>query len=274
MSRPKCATTGGYDRLHHKIRARSLDEMKDAEELIDHTLYLEGVPKMQRLGTVHVGETVPEQFKADLKSEQEKVKLLKKEGWLFRKSCGSCSGRQGEAFRSVQARRAAGHPLHSWSNGSPAAARPRLPPSPWPIASQEQWAPRVLRSASGCRDSPKRIGPRAGGRCEQQRGLPARSRPPRPAGLALASWLRPRLEGRGAEGRRHSGSQHIRSPPRCRRDGISPAGRSLTGAAANSRTPGREPTPTHHGKARRRPPFVSRGCFSPKSFPTRKSEEP
>ncbi|MBI4401312.1 MAG: bacterioferritin [Nitrospirae bacterium] len=72
----KMCENWGYERLHHKIRARSFDEMKDAEELIDHILYLEGVPNMQRLGTVHVGETVPEQFKADLKAEQDMVKLL------------------------------------------------------------------------------------------------------------------------------------------------------------------------------------------------------
>jgi bacterioferritin len=66
----------GYERLYYKVKARSFDEMKDADELIDHILYLEDVPNMQRLGTVQVGETVPEQFKADLKAEQDMVKLL------------------------------------------------------------------------------------------------------------------------------------------------------------------------------------------------------
>lgn len=66
----------GYERLHDKIRAHSIDEMKHAEEVIEHILYLEGVPNMQRLGDVHVGETVPEQFKVDLKLEQEAVKVL------------------------------------------------------------------------------------------------------------------------------------------------------------------------------------------------------
>jgi bacterioferritin len=72
----KMCENWGYDRLHDKVRHRSFDEMKDAEELIEHILYLEGVPNMQRLGTVHVGETVPEQFKADLKAEQEMLKML------------------------------------------------------------------------------------------------------------------------------------------------------------------------------------------------------
>ena len=72
----KMCENWGYERLHRKVRERSFDEMKDAEELIGHILYLEGVPNMQRLGTVHVGETVSEQLKADLKSEQEMVTLL------------------------------------------------------------------------------------------------------------------------------------------------------------------------------------------------------
>ena len=72
----KMCENWGYERLHHTVRQRSFDEMKDAEELIEHILYLEGVPNMQRLGTVNVGESVPEQFKVDLKAEQEMLKLL------------------------------------------------------------------------------------------------------------------------------------------------------------------------------------------------------
>jgi bacterioferritin len=71
----KMCENWGYERLHEKVRKRSFDEMKDAEGLIEHILYLEGVPNMQRLGTVQVGETVPEQFKADLKAEQEMLRL-------------------------------------------------------------------------------------------------------------------------------------------------------------------------------------------------------
>jgi bacterioferritin len=72
----KMCENWGYERLHHKVRERSIDEMKDAEELIEHILYLEGVPNVQRLNTVHVGETVPEQLKLDLKSEQEMLSML------------------------------------------------------------------------------------------------------------------------------------------------------------------------------------------------------
>ena len=72
----KMCKNWGYDRLCHHVQARSFGEMKDAESIIDHILYLEGLPNMQRLGTVKVGETVPEQLTADLEKEKAMVKLL------------------------------------------------------------------------------------------------------------------------------------------------------------------------------------------------------
>jgi len=72
----KMCENWGYERLHHKVRERSIDEMKDAEELIERILYLEGVPNVQRINTIHVGETVPEQLKLDHKSEQEMPSML------------------------------------------------------------------------------------------------------------------------------------------------------------------------------------------------------
>ena len=66
----------GYELLQHKVRERSIDEMKDADEIIGHILYLEGVPNVQRMNTVHVGETVSEQLKLDLKAEQEMLTVL------------------------------------------------------------------------------------------------------------------------------------------------------------------------------------------------------
>jgi bacterioferritin len=63
----------GYERLWKKIRAESIDEMKHADELIKRILYLEGLPNLQRLGKVLVGQTVPEQLKLDLGMEKEAV---------------------------------------------------------------------------------------------------------------------------------------------------------------------------------------------------------
>ena len=66
----------GYEKLHDEIRKHAIDEMKHAEQIIEHILYLEGFPNLQRLGTLKIGETVPEQFKSDLGLEHEAVKLL------------------------------------------------------------------------------------------------------------------------------------------------------------------------------------------------------
>ena len=66
----------GYERLHHKVRERSIEVMKDADTFIGHILYLEDVPKVHRMTTVHLGGTVPEQLKLDLKAEQDMLTLL------------------------------------------------------------------------------------------------------------------------------------------------------------------------------------------------------
>jgi bacterioferritin len=66
----------GYERLAHKGKEESFGEMKHAEELIERILYLEGVPNMQRLFAVKVGETVPEQLAAELATEKEAIARL------------------------------------------------------------------------------------------------------------------------------------------------------------------------------------------------------
>ena len=59
----------GYERLAKKQREESIEEMEDAQKIIERILFLEGVPNMQRYGNVLVGETVPEQFEVDLQLE-------------------------------------------------------------------------------------------------------------------------------------------------------------------------------------------------------------
>jgi bacterioferritin len=66
----------GYDRLAHRDREESFGEMRDAERVIHRILYLEGVPNMQRLGAVSVGETVPEQLGLDLQTERAAIERL------------------------------------------------------------------------------------------------------------------------------------------------------------------------------------------------------
>ena len=69
----KMCENWGFKRLAAKIRDESIDEMKDADELIERILYLEGVPNLQRYGNVTVGETVAEQFQLDLEVEKAAV---------------------------------------------------------------------------------------------------------------------------------------------------------------------------------------------------------
>ena len=72
----KMMASWGYTRLADKVRADSIDEMGDAEKLIDRILYLDGVPNLQRLGSVGVGETVPEKLTLALQVETEAIERL------------------------------------------------------------------------------------------------------------------------------------------------------------------------------------------------------
>jgi bacterioferritin len=66
----------GYERLWKKVRAESIDEMKHADEIIERVLYLDGMPNVQRLGKVNIGETVPEQLRLDLELERKALGVL------------------------------------------------------------------------------------------------------------------------------------------------------------------------------------------------------
>ena len=68
----------GFGRLEHKVREESIEEMKHAETLIERILFLDGVPNLQRLGNVMVGETVPEQFALDLEVEMQAMERLRR----------------------------------------------------------------------------------------------------------------------------------------------------------------------------------------------------
>ena len=63
----------GFDRLAAVARKESIEEMEDADKLIDRILYLEGTPNLQRYNPVRVGEDVPEQFELELQTEREAI---------------------------------------------------------------------------------------------------------------------------------------------------------------------------------------------------------
>ena len=76
LAAEQCASWG-FPRLRERFRALSMEEMKDVEELVKHILYLEGLPNMQRLNQVQVGENVPELLQAGLNLEIGAVDLLR-----------------------------------------------------------------------------------------------------------------------------------------------------------------------------------------------------
>ena len=72
----KMCENWGYQRLAKKKYEESIGEMKDADAVIERILYLEGVPNMQRLNPVRVGEDPVEQHRLDLALETEAIVRL------------------------------------------------------------------------------------------------------------------------------------------------------------------------------------------------------
>jgi len=69
----KMCSNWGLDRLAKKKREESIEEMHDADRLIERILFLGGTPNMQRLFPVRVGEDAIEQHRLDLQLEVEAV---------------------------------------------------------------------------------------------------------------------------------------------------------------------------------------------------------
>jgi bacterioferritin len=69
----KMCENWGFERLAKHNYDESIDEMKDAEKVIERILFLDGVPNLQRLGSVLVGETVVEQLRLDLDLENAAI---------------------------------------------------------------------------------------------------------------------------------------------------------------------------------------------------------
>lgn len=66
----------GLEGLYHHLRRLSIEEMREAEQLIEHIFYLEGLPNLQRLNGVQIGETVEEHLQLDLQLERNQDQAL------------------------------------------------------------------------------------------------------------------------------------------------------------------------------------------------------
>ena len=67
----------GFDKLAKKEYEESIGEMKHADKLMDRIFMLDGLPNLQDLGKLMVGEDVPEILRCDLALEQAAQATIK-----------------------------------------------------------------------------------------------------------------------------------------------------------------------------------------------------
>jgi bacterioferritin len=74
----KMCLNWGYEHLGKKIYKESIDEMKHAEKLIERVLFLDGLPNLQKLGKLAIGQSIVEILTCDLAFESGTVPRLNK----------------------------------------------------------------------------------------------------------------------------------------------------------------------------------------------------
>ncbi|MCQ3814218.1 MAG: bacterioferritin [Acidimicrobiia bacterium] len=78
FAQSKLCENWGWQRLAKTFREESIDEMRDAEKLIDRILLLDGLPNLARLGKVMVGKTVEEQIENSRVLEADAVERYRR----------------------------------------------------------------------------------------------------------------------------------------------------------------------------------------------------
>lgn len=67
----------GITKLARYERKESIEEMEHADQLSERILFLDGLPNFQRLGSLRIGDSVPEILASDLALEAEAIPLLR-----------------------------------------------------------------------------------------------------------------------------------------------------------------------------------------------------